>query len=534
MAFLQSSGTDTFWYLDRHIGGGSEENLKVWVYITVDDYATVAAASYFAGLTGPKPIPGDTIRVFQCTDRRDLGTCSNAYDMAVVDFDGAEFIRDQDGNDGADGVSSGVTWNFDSSTTTAADPGTGDIRLNNAAFASVTEVSISDLCGETGNPDASAWVLTFDDSTSTVKGHLLLKRRGAEQNFALFSVSALSDQAGYTQVTVSHLASNGSFSNGDPLALQFCRTGDKGASGTGSGDLLAAQNLNDVADKPTAFANIKQAASASATGVVELATTTEALTGTDTARAVTPDALAALWEKGSDVASAGTVSLGEGGFFHITGTTTITDIDFATAKDGRWAWVIFDGALTLTHNATTLVLPGGANIVTAAGDRALFVQDNSDNVYCVAYFKAAIVPGGDASLTVKGVVEMATAAEYRAATATVPLSLSPKEAWDAAAEVTLTDGASIAVDWSTGINFTVTLGGNRALANGSNEKAGQSGVIRVVQDATGNRTLSFGTDYEFAGGTAVVLSTAANAQDLLFYYIISSTRVFISAAKAIA
>ncbi|TGT76703.1 MULTISPECIES: DUF2793 domain-containing protein [unclassified Mesorhizobium] len=127
------------------------------------------------------------------------------------------------------------------------------------------------------------------------------------------------------------------------------------------------------------------------------ASTTEVLTGTDTSKGVTPDALAALWEKGSDVASAGTVSLGEGGFFHITGTTTITDIDWATAKDGRPAWVIFDGALTLTHNSTTLKLPGGANITTAAGDRACFIQDSGDNVICVAYIKAdgtAVVSSG--------------------------------------------------------------------------------------------------------------------------------------------
>lgn len=64
--------------------------------------------------------------------------------------------------------------------------------------------------------------------------------------------------------------------------------GDTGASGSGSGDMVASQNLNDVASKPTAFANIKQTATESATGVVELATTEEAATGTDTSRAVTP------------------------------------------------------------------------------------------------------------------------------------------------------------------------------------------------------------------------------------------------------
>jgi len=67
--------------------------------------------------------------------------------------------------------------------------------------------------------------------------------------------------------------------------------GDRGASGSGSGDMVAAQNLADVADKPTAFATIKQAATDTSTGVVELATSAEAITGTDTARAVTPKAL---------------------------------------------------------------------------------------------------------------------------------------------------------------------------------------------------------------------------------------------------
>lgn len=123
-------------------------------------------------------------------------------------------------------------------------------------------------------------------------------------------------------------------------------------------------------------------------GTFTAASTTEVLTGTDAAKGVTADALAALWEKGADVASAGTVSIGEGGYCHVTGTTGITDIDWATARDGRTAWVIFDGILTLTYHATTLKLPGGASITTAAGDRALFAQDASDNVICLAYIRA--------------------------------------------------------------------------------------------------------------------------------------------------
>lgn len=112
------------------------------------------------------------------------------------------------------------------------------------------------------------------------------------------------------------------------------------------------------------------------------ASTTEVLTGTDNAKSVTPDALAALWEKGSDVASAGTISLGEGGLFHITGTTTITDIDFATDKAGRPAILKFGGSLSLTHSST-LICPESRDLQVHDGDVITVVSEGSDVVRVV-------------------------------------------------------------------------------------------------------------------------------------------------------
>lgn len=250
------------------------------------------------------------------------------------------------GSQGLAGTSA-LRWNFDSSTTTAADPGTGDFRLNNASFASVTEASISDDSGESGNPDVEAWLLTFDNSTSTVKGYLTFKKAAAQENFATYSIGAVSDESGYVKVTLTHIASSGSFSDTDPVAIEFTPNGNKGdagASGDGSGDMLAANNLSDLDDIPTARENLGlevgadvqaynsflaclaglgdagadaitfwddslgacnyltpssplsiagtnlsvAAASESAQGVIEKATTGEAETGTDTDRAVTP------------------------------------------------------------------------------------------------------------------------------------------------------------------------------------------------------------------------------------------------------
>jgi hypothetical protein len=119
-------------------------------------------------------------------------------------------------------------------------------------------------------------------------------------------------------------------------------------------------------------------------GGVSFANITETLTGTSTTKAVTPDGLAALWEKGADIASAGTITIGEGGYHHVTGTTTITDIDWTTPKDGRTAILVFDGILTLAHSAN-LVLPGAANIVTAAGDVLIVAQDAGDAVKVIGF-----------------------------------------------------------------------------------------------------------------------------------------------------
>jgi len=89
----------------------------------------------------------------------------------------------------------------------------------------------------------------------------------------------------------------------------------------------------------------------------------------------------------------------------------------------------------------------------------------------------------------------------------------------------LTDATSITSDFDTAQNFAVTLGGNRTLENPSNIDPGQTGSIFVVQDGTGGRTLSFGSYWKFAGGTAPTLSTAISAVDRIDYVVYTSTAI---------
>lgn len=87
-----------------------------------------------------------------------------------------------------------------------------------------------------------------------------------------------------------------------------------------------------------------------------------------------------------------------------------------------------------------------------------------------------------------------------------------------AAVITLTDAATVTPDFGSGANFTVTLGGNRTLANPANIRQGWSGIITVKQDGTGSRTLAYGSGWKFPGGTPA-LSTAASAADTIAYYV---------------
>jgi hypothetical protein len=91
--------------------------------------------------------------------------------------------------------------------------------------------------------------------------------------------------------------------------------------------------------------------------------------------------------------------------------------------------------------------------------------------------------------------------------------------------VTLTDGATIPVDFALGNNFAVTLGGNRTLANPTNCVAGDNGNIAVRQDTTGGRTLTFGSNWFPLGGLVGTLTTAPNAYDIVSYYAISPTHI---------
>ena len=197
-----------------------------------------------------------------------------------------------------------------------------------------------------------------------------------------------------------------------------------------------------------------------------------------------------------------------------------------------------DNTITLPDVSGTVVTTGDTGSVTSAmiADGTIV---NGDISASAAISGSKIVAG---TTSVVGVVQL-TDSTSSTSTTTAATPNSVKSAYDLAngkpgldtaqtwtqgqrGEVTaLTDGATITPDFADSNNFSVTLGGNRTLANPTNLVAGQSGCIWITQDGTGSRTLAYGSYWDFTGGTAPTLTTTAAAVDCLVYAVQSSTKI---------
>jgi hypothetical protein len=134
---------------------------------------------------------------------------------------------------GEDGAIPGYYYKFDSGTSDA-DPGAGEIAFNNGTYASVTAIFIDDA--DANGVTTSTDVLTWDDSTSSIKGSLMIYDINDRSTYARFNITGSStDASGYNKLAVTHVASNNTFSAADELSVHFSRSGNAGDTGsTGS------------------------------------------------------------------------------------------------------------------------------------------------------------------------------------------------------------------------------------------------------------------------------------------------------------
>jgi len=145
-----------------------------------------------------------------------------------------------------------IPFTFDSSTT-MADPGTGDFRFNNATVSSVTAITLDANSADTGNPDVSDYIATWGASDSTDKAHIIIKKSGTPATFAVFKITAaVTDNTTHLELTVTHVDSNGTWSASDKGYVQWVRTGDAGTASY----VTATTTVEGIVEKSTSAENV--------------------------------------------------------------------------------------------------------------------------------------------------------------------------------------------------------------------------------------------------------------------------------------
>jgi hypothetical protein len=209
---------------------------------------------------------------------------------------------------------------------------------------------------------------------------------------------------------------------------------------------------------------------------------------------------------------AGAYQFGTAGAPPLSTAASAVDI-FSFKYDLSLTEWLFTGAVTTAASVVPLTQGGTGQVTRQAAINALlasvtsgtFARGNGTNVVMAA-IQAADVPTLNQSTTGN-----AGTATNLAGGATFPDYVAP-------AVTALTFGASIAVNAALGNVFAVTLTASTGtLANPTNPVDGQLIRVRVAQDATGSRTLAYGTAYDWGAAGAPTLSTAANKVDILVF-----------------
>ena len=206
--------------------------------------------------------------------------------------------------------------------------------------------------------------------------------------------------------------------------------------------------------------------------------------------------------KGTNIASAATTNLANatGNFVDITGTTTITGL--GTVAAGQLFFLRFTGALTFTHNATSLILPGAANITTANGDVACMLSLGAGNWVCAGYQRAGGGTIGVGSSTDNTVPRFDGAAGKLQSSGVV---ISDTDAVSGIVGLTVTGGGSLTGTW-TDLGTVSTIDINGGTVDGATIGGTSAGAITgTTITATGQLVISG------AGAGQIVFPASQNA-----------------------
>ena len=197
----------------------------------------------------------------------------------------------------------------------------------------------------------------------------------------------------------------------------------------------------------------------------------------------------------------------------VCGVPTGTD-DLRFPDDAKAEWGT-GGDLQIYHDASNSYITdnGTGNLKIGSG--------NQVDILGTAETLATFVDDGAVSLYHNNSVKIATTATGIQITGTAL----------ATTDTDTSNTGGVTLDFETNQNFILTFTGNVTLDNPTTEAIGQSGIIICIQDGTGSRTLSLGTDYETAAAAGITLSTAANSVDIIPYFVQSASNILLGAVQ---
>jgi len=221
---------------------------------------------------------------------------------------------------------------------------------------------------------------------------------------------------------------------------------------------------------------------------------------------------------GTTLTFTGTPASGTGNIYAVHQATSHGTLVPPTGTAGAFTTVTATGNIT----SSGTIEPAGD---TAAGDNAAIGFTSTEGLILTGQ-------GSTNDVTIKNdadadVIEIPTGTTN----VTVAGNLGVGGTAVANTDTDTSNTGNVTLDFGANQNFVLTLTGNTTLVNPSTEQVGQSGFIVCIQDGTGSRTLSLGTDYETAGGAGITLTSTASATDIIPYVVAAAGRILLGAPQ---
>jgi hypothetical protein len=335
---------------------------------------------------------------------------------------------------------------------------------------------------------------------------------------------------------------------GVATAATFEPDGDTSASDNAAIGYTSAEGLILTGQGSTNDVTIKNDADAEVMGVLT-GTTTAAFTGQVTGTGFTGTLDGIL---GSGTPAAATVTTIDASGV-ATATTFEPDGDTSASDNAAIGYTSAEGIIITGQGSTNdvtikndadadviTIATGGTNVdivgdVTAAtvnADGDTSASDKAAMGYTAAEGLILTGQGSTNDVTIKNdadadVIEIPTGGTD----VTVAGKLTAGKILLGNTDTDTSNTGSVTLDFSANQNFVLTFTGNVTLANPSTESVGQAGIIVCIQDGTGSRTLSLGSQYKTVGDAGITLSTAANAVDIVPYFVSAADSILIGAVQ---